>query len=339
MASIYKYPVRTVPGKQNRPIRTRWHVRMELGRGKVKHLGVFPTKKLADDKIQASWEILNRGGMPVKTPLSTEPVATRTFSELAAAWLATRIDVSESTYGNFEGSLKHLNGEWGTRDPATISVADLQAWIAKSTALPGTLRLRLGHLSQILEYGDIEPNPVKSPKLRKPRRTRGQYWLPNRRELAAMYSHLTDKAAKNLPVALIMEHGGLRISEAVNLTWGDIQQKRGYILVRGTKTNAGERKVYPVNGLPVLPGMPDGARLDARVYGDVTIKSVPAALRRASEQAGLPNINPHRLRHLCASRLMHDAHLDPASIAARMGHSTPQMTLSTYTHMVPPEEG
>lgn len=333
MSSVYILKREISPDKKTGARRFRWAVRWEEGRGRCVYLGTYPTEALAKRRQRSVREMLADGEIPTLRITSTAQY--RKFSELAAAWLETRIDVADNTRANFESSLTHLNAEWGRHDPGSISVADVQTWIGKQKGKPASIRLRLGHLSQILIFGDIEPNPVRSPKLRKPRKVREQYWLPNRPELAAMYGHLTEK---HVGITLMMEHAGLRISEAVGLQWGDILPNRGYILVRGTKTHAGERKIQQVNGLPIFPVRPDGASLEARVFPNVTSRSAPAALRRASILAGVQNINPHRLRHLCASRLMHDAHLDPASIAQRMGHSTPQETLRVYTHMIPPDD-
>jgi integrase len=48
-------------------------------------------------------------------------------------------------------------------------------------------------------------------------------------------------------------------------------------------------------------------------------------------------LTPHRLRHLHASRLMHQGRLSPAEIAVRLGHASPQTTLARYTWIVPPD--
>jgi len=47
---------------------------------------------------------------------------------------------------------------------------------------------------------------------------------------------------------------------------------------------------------------------------------------------GRPEITFHALRHSHASLLIH-SNVPVTVIAARMGHSSPQITLSTYAHL------
>ena len=54
-------------------------------------------------------------------------------------------------------------------------------------------------------------------------------------------------------------------------------------------------------------------------------------LKRECERRGFPFYGVHTFRHLFVS-LEIEAGIDPTTIAAMVGHSTPQTTLTTYSH-------
>ena len=75
---------------------------------------------------------------------------------------------------------------------------------------------------------------------------------------------------------------------------------------------------------------------DAPVFGSVEgnwIKpySISDRWRNAVKNRGLPNVTFHSLRHSHASALI-AADLDVVSISKRLGHASPALTLSVYSH-------
>lgn len=147
----------------------------------------------------------------------------------------------------------------------------------------------------------------------------------------------------------LMTFGGLRISEAVALRWGDVNLADGRLTVRGTKTDAAAR-VVPM--LPVLrdelsawkaraahsgPSDPVVANGDGHRWHSDNVRSriVNAAVaeandvREANGQLPLPRVTPHGLRRTAASLW---AALDwpmPDTMRA-LGHTSPTLTLSVY---------
>lgn len=334
MSSVYIAKRTLKPDEKTGRPRYSYAVRWEEGRNSdTVHLGSYPTRTVAKERQKEVREQLARGETPTLKPLVE--ASSRTLGELAQKWLASRTDVADATMRSFEFSVRLIEEAWGTHDPASLTVDQIRAWISDHNYQTGTLRLILSHLSQILEEGDIEPNPVLSKKLKLPRQASKKPRLPKRADLAAMYEKLPEKNRD--PVAM-MEHGGLRISEVIALVWADVHPGRGYLIVRAAKTNAGERVVKQINGLPVLPTRPDGVPETARVFQNVTEQSVASAIRKACEDASVPHVFPHLLRKLHISRLMHNQKLDPATIAARVGHTNANITFKTYTLLIPEED-
>ena len=67
--------------------------------------------------------------------------------------------------------------------------------------------------------------------------------------------------------------------------------------------------------------------------GAVNPSNVSRSFDRLVEQAGLPRITPHGLRHSCASLLM-QAGVPVKAISERLGHSSVNITLNVYAHLV-----
>ena len=63
----------------------------------------------------------------------------------------------------------------------------------------------------------------------------------------------------------------------------------------------------------------------------VCTSTIHRALTDAAKRVGVPVIGPHQLRHTHASLLVAQG-LPITGIAARLGHSTPAITLRIYSH-------
>ena len=151
---------------------------------------------------------------------------------------------------------------------------------------------------------------------------------------------------------------GMRPGELFALSWGDIDLDQRYIVVqrsleeiegrhriKDVKTKKGRRRIDIsaftvavlhhhrkemlaagfING-PVFCNSEGGyLRL-----GDVRLNSFKPILQRAK----LPDIRLYDLRHTCATLLLL-ANESPKVVAERLGHATIQLTLDTYTHVLP----
>jgi integrase len=343
VASVYIVKRRISDGvdRAGRPVeRHRYHVRMEVGRyHPVVHLAAWDTKKLAETHRMAVLMQLARGEQPQKVSAVAAPASSgTTIAQLGEAWVASRVDVEDSTRESYAQQATAIAARFGPRDPASITVDELRAWIAEMIEKPtavGTIRLRLFVLTRLMRFAKIEPNPVKDIELRVPKAGPKQYRLPTPKQLAVLYATL---APKNVGCVRLMEHTGLRIHEATAVRYGHWDAKRKRLFVPESKTSAGVRFVDQLDGLPEIPKRPAGRSGDDLVWPDITNSSVREAMSFACKNAGLPRFSPHDLRHLHLSRLLHGMILSPAQIAARAGHASPEITLRTYSHVLPPED-
>lgn len=328
MGSVYIVRRKTKPGKENRPIRTRFHVRYERdGASPVVHLGVYGTLKEAESRQKQARALVTLGKEPSRFE---QPLVERGLMQtVARSWLASRVDVGERTRTNYTISVQKILAIFGRRDPARITRDDVQDWV--NTLSAGVVRLRLATLMQILDFAEIEPNPARA-RIRKPKKPKADPFLPNRKQLDAVYKKLAEANTTMVDGCRLLEHLGLRVGELVALEYRDVDRERKRVLVRKGKTASAKRFVDVLEDAVALPGPGDG-----RVFG-FTEQALRNALSRSCERADVPKITPHVLRHLHASRAWHSYGLSPAQIAARLGHSSPTITMETYSHLTPPED-
>jgi integrase len=149
-------------------------------------------------------------------------------------------------------------------------------------------------------------------------------------------------------IAAACFYGGLRVSEALSLRWGDIDFDTSTIAVRGTKTAASAATI------PLLPRLAEELRAhrqrqagiglvrikpDALVF--VTFPGQPQSRRNtlravnaASVKAGLvkdgqERVGCHDLRHSLAANAF-ALGLSPVEVSKLLRHSNTAVTLSTY---------
>jgi integrase len=172
-----------------------------------------------------------------------------------------------------------------------------------------------------------------------------------REQLAAFFGELPDEW---IPFFQILVQTGVRISEAIGLTWADLdldapiptltvrrQIYRGH--VGPPKTRYGKRTIplsrstagrllalrhtseFADDADPVF-ATPRGTPLDV---SNLRVR----VLRPAAARAGLDPIGFHVFRHTCAS-LLFGAGRNIKQIQEWLGHHDPGFTLSTYVHLI-----
>ena len=158
---------------------------------------------------------------------------------------------------------------------------------------------------------------------------------------------------------------GLRRSEILGLTWGDVDLTAGTLSVRRAyhRLDSGEEVVRPPKSarssrlvpltrstVEMLTGHRKEAEHTAGVNGRALATqnyifaghdgkpfrpdSLSQAFRRAAARLGLQGVRFHDTRHTHAS-LMLKAGVHPKVVSERLGHSSITITLDTYSHVMP----
>ena len=153
-----------------------------------------------------------------------------------------------------------------------------------------------------------------------------------------------------LAVGVGMRQGELLGLQMDDIAWNtgslhvnhNLQWVRGEGLVLTTPKTAKSRRTVklPESVLKILRDHVDQQEANQR-YVFVTKVGTPilprdcwGVFKRLIEKAGVSDIRFHDLRHLCAT-LHLQAGTNPAVVAAILGHSTVNLTLNTYSHVLP----
>ncbi len=157
---------------------------------------------------------------------------------------------------------------------------------------------------------------------------------------------------------VIMLTAGTRIGETFGLEWKDVNFERRTITVRqalveiGGRTEIappktkGSRRTIDIGSLAVEALRRRKREAEREEHGSrfvfvTSIGTHPArkTLRRdhfdpIAKKAKVSGMTPHSLRHSSATMAL-IAGTSPKTLAARLGHSNPQITLALYQHYVP----
>lgn len=182
------------------------------------------------------------------------------------------------------------------------------------------------------------PNPVQG--LRRPkepqRRLRILTVEEEARLLAALPLHY------RLLVMVCLDAGPRAVSEALALTWRDVDLERGLLTMKAEAAKSGKER-----HVPLTPRLREGfaAGLEARTTGGATpihgqvfttragqpLRSLRSVFRRACQRAGLEGVSPHVLRHTWASRMIMSG-ADPRTLQQLGGWATLDL-VKRYTHL------
>jgi integrase len=245
-----------------------------------------------------------------------------------------------------------------------IEPRDIKAYgaeVAKRGVKPNTVRLALAPvkalLATALEDGLIRSNPAAGVRIAQ---TNGnaEGEVEGGERVKALTEQELGKLLAEVPeewslLVTVLAHGGLRISEALPLRWGDIDFGRRRLLVRRSlsrgqigrpKSEYGRRDVPLTKGTARMlwvarksPGVDgrDGALIFSDGEGGYLDRTqVFRVVRAAGKRAGVPWVGLHTLRHTAATILFRHG-WNAVQVQKFLGHHSPAFTLAVYVHLLP----
>lgn len=282
-----------------------------------------------------------------------------TFQEWADEWLTTTVHLKPKTQAGYESILEHhVLPVFADARIAAVEQVDIRRFVAElahSGAAPGTIRTVFNVLRLVFATaagsGAIKVSPCKGVRLPRSERDEMLFLAPEQivrlaRAITPPYGTLVTFAA----------YTGLRAGEIDSLRVGRVDLLRGSVdvvesladvkgrLVFGPTKTYARRSVRlprflcdelgsylaqrPTGRNDLVFTAPSGRPLRHNLFYARTFK--PAVVR-----AGLPEgLRFHDLRHTCAALLIaQGAH--PKAIMERLGHSSIQVTLDRYGHLLP----
>lgn len=125
---------------------------------------------------------------------------------------------------------------------------------------------------------------------------------------------------------------GARISEALAVTWGDVDLSAARARIVMGKVGGKERRAHmPPELVAALANIPGEREVGNRVFPYAHYRSCAQPWDVAIRRAGIERLTAHSCRHGFATTLLH-AGVDVVTIAALGGWASAQYVLKTYGH-------
>jgi integrase len=233
---------------------------------------------------------------------------------------------------------KHLCNQFGNREPTDLVPSDIDQFRAQLLRKysPQTVAHILSLLRRLVNFArQRNLCDVPSFKIELPRANneKTEDLTPEQltRLLEVLNKDPNRTAANMMKLALF---NGMRRGEMLRLKWSDIDNNRGFILIRGPK--GGQDQKIPLNNAAreifeeqpkiseyVFPGRNGKQRVD-----------ITKEVNRIKKTAGLPkDFQPlHGLRHVFASMLASSGQVDMYTLQKLLTHKSPIMT-QRYAHL------
>lgn len=294
------------------------------------------------------------------------PTSRASFAEYARDWLdnyggRTSRGIGELTMRDYRRSIEgDAIRYFRMYRLAEVEPPDVRRFVADLEGRglsPGSIRKKVAPLRALFatafEDGAIRSNPTIGVRVRGQRgehEDEGRVKALTREELGRF---LAAVPAEWRPFFELLVHSGLRVSEAVGLTWRDVEfGERPRLRVRQQVCRGERRRLKSRDSrrdVPLSPGMArrlwqrrseseyrrDADPVFATGIGtplmDGNVRS--RVLKPAAEAAGLPWVGFHTLRHTCAS-LLFEGGKDVKQVAGWLGHADAGFTLRTYVHLM-----
>lgn len=224
-------------------------------------------------------------------------------------------------------------------DPADATRDDLARFVdhvvRQRRCSPSTLNITMVALRLFYQATAKRPEVVEG--LRSPRITQRVPEVLSDREVFDLLDSF--RSLRHRTIATLLYATGMRLSEGLNITTGDIDADRGVIVVRQTKTRR-----------PRLVRLSDELLYQLRRYWKITrppgpllfagkdpqrplnASAVQRAFKQAARDAGLTKrVTPHVLRHTYATHML-EAGVDLYTVQLLLGHAQIRETLR-YLHL------
>lgn len=335
-----------------------------------KYLGINPTTGKRVNVSRSGFKSISEARSVYKMLIvpeqSRDSGDTTTLDELFEMWFDTYCgDVKESTALKTKEMYRlHISPKFGAVYLSEITRPMIQRYV---NLLPKKLvkyRLCINYFNRLLKYAVtldyIDENPMtkimiprKSPRPR--RDTSANFYSKD--ELTEFLTAAKASGMRNYVYFSLLATSGLRRSEALALTWRDIDMNKREIRVNKTLTNnlEGELVVGPpktiksIRNVPLNTDLihilkvyrfsqPAGFRKIFSTYEDNYVSLAKPRQWLTQVYKKLPDdfkrISVHGFRHTFASLMFEsNPNITPKDIQTMLGHETIEMSMNVYTHM------
>lgn len=255
------------------------------------------------------------------------------------------------TTHRYESLIKHIIDFFGNCPIKEIEPKDIDAFI-KTLIDRGYSQKSIKDNKSVLKIifdtaiinGHTRDNPVTAVRIQKglPKSKRT---IPTKEEIKIILENNNCEMGR---LAKFLLFTGLRIGEAIALTYGDIDFENNIIRVNKSvyyegnkpkiklpKTMSGIRNVFILD--PIVEDLKKSNNASELIFGDTDGNLLPKhkfvkPWNRWMKELNI-HVTPHQLRHAYASYILYDSKIDIKTAQKLLGHSDVETTMNVYTHV------
>jgi integrase len=329
-----------------------WEIRVFTGRDE----GGRPTQ------VSKTVRGTKREAQRVAATLESRPPSNaggRTVADVLVAWREVNDPVwAETSRRDYESRVAQIDADAiATVNVARLSVADVERWHARMRKT-GEAAIRSRHstlraaLAQAVRWDWAGVNVASQARLRQPKRAPREAMTAEDVRAAIEAARELDRAAG---VALrLAAVGGLRRAELAALRWNDVDGDRlkidssacamrgdGQPIVEDVPTKTASARVVTLDERTIdeiAQLRSQREQISPYMFSDTVGPANPDRIgwwwKRARDLSGIDSRwRLHDLRHWTATMAITSGH-DVRTVAGRLGHANPAMTLRVYAHAV-----
>lgn len=298
------------------------------GRRKRERIG--PNKGAAQQRLREVLKLRTE-----ERYIDKDKTARLTLGELARWYLSLKEVQAKDTYRRDKELVVHLLrllGE-GTKlkaiTPGRIETYQQERLCEPSrrhpgqTTRPATANRDLSCLktmfNRAVRHGIINHNPISTVKKLPENNVRMKVLAPDE------FSRLLDACPPHIrPVVMVAYYMGLRLSEIINLTWPEVDLKKGFIRLAASRTKTDSARSVPIHPIvkTILENLLRGLHTDrVFLFDGKPFDEFKRSWKTALKNAGIIDFVFHDLRH-CALNNLRRSGNDYFEIMALSGHKT-----------------
>lgn len=262
------------------------------------------------------------------------------FKDFAEEYLSGFVHLKESSMRRKRDCVKNLAKTFGSSQLRKITADEIQSWYAKrvkkrsSSTTNKELEVLKAIFEKAVEIGYILSNPAKPLKKRK--LAGKEIIIPSREQVGEILAALRGYDIRYHEAANLIEFlglSGMRISEATEVRWADVDFENNLIRITGGETGT---KNCEIRFIPIFPSLKEFlGRIEKRKPAEtiLLIDSAKKALATVCKHLKYPSFTHHSLRHYFCSNAI-EAGVDFKTISSWLGHQDGGILVAkTYGHL------
>ncbi len=267
-----------------------------------------------------------------------------TFLEYSQRWLEkTGVNVKEKTSQRLKHCLDGLTPYIGYIPVRNISPRNCEEWIIgrgkmlSASSYKQERRVLISILEEAVRDGLILENPARDLPTRKI--SKSTINLPTHEQFRLLIKQMRQADIRGIYGADLVEllaYSGMRLNEATELRWPDIDFDRGCFTITGGEYGTKNHEVRTVPLFPAMLELLNRIQSEPRKISTdrvIPIKGARSLMASASKKAKIPRFTHHSMRHYFCSNAI-EAGIDFKVIAGWLGHKDGGILVAkTYGHL------